>query len=628
MRARKVAMDDAGAARVRAIGPATVARAVLLRVAEHPEATALVRAAAILGDGATLGEAAALVGLDQQDAARAADQLITLAILTPAPQLEFAHPIVREAVYADIGTPRARPGARARGADPDLRGADRSADRAGRAGGRRVAGRAAAAGRRRRAPARSARGRDRLATARERRAVRAARGCEQGLLLEAELASHAQQASPSTRSTRARAAAREAAARLWRHEQLKGETPGERLVLASLALERAKASESEYAAAERLADALAGGHLLREQKFDLAGPFYDLVVALLATDALAIVEADLELAVQEARARASAPLLAHLTCRRGWLALRRGDLTRAEGAASMALELLTNHGITLGLHFALALLVQTLVETGELDRAGAALEERALCAELRPGLTNNFLLEARALLRIAEGRTRDGLDDLLEFGRRDELWGGSEPARVALALAGRARVPGARRGRGGGRAGGARPRAGAPRGSASGLGVRLVALRANALIDGSHDGLREAVAAFARSPARLEHARALTDLGAALRRANRRAEAREALTEGLRLAERCAADPLAELARTELLAAGGRTARDGHGCRAPDGLASCASPSWPAGRSNPEIAQTLFVTRKTVETHLGHVSRKLDVSGRGDLARALAQSGS
>ena len=41
---------------------------------------------------------------------------------------------------------------------------------------------------------------------------------ELGLLLEAELASHAQQASPSIRAR--------SAARLWRHEQLKGATPG------------------------------------------------------------------------------------------------------------------------------------------------------------------------------------------------------------------------------------------------------------------------------------------------------------------------------------------------------------------------------------------------------------------
>ena len=42
------------------------------------------------------------------------------------------------------------------------------------------------------------------------------------------------------------------------------------------------------------------------------------------------------------------------------------------------------------------------------------------------------------------------------------------------------------------------------------------------------------------------------------------------------------------------------------------------------GRTNPEIAQALYVTRKTVETHLGHVYRKLDISGRGELSRALA----
>ena len=43
------------------------------------------------------------------------------------------------------------------------------------------------------------------------------------------------------------------------------------------------------------------------------------------------------------------------------------------------------------------------------------------------------------------------------------------------------------------------------------------------------------------------------------------------------------------------------------------------------GLSNPEIAQALFVTRKTVETHLGHVYRKLDIRGRGKLVHALAE---
>ena len=42
-----------------------------------------------------------------------------------------------------------------------------------------------------------------------------------------------------------------------------------------------------------------------------------------------------------------------------------------------------------------------------------------------------------------------------------------------------------------------------------------------------------------------------------------------------------------------------------------------------SGLSNPEIAQRLFVTRKTVETHLGHVYLKLDISSRHDLAATL-----
>jgi DNA-binding CsgD family transcriptional regulator len=43
------------------------------------------------------------------------------------------------------------------------------------------------------------------------------------------------------------------------------------------------------------------------------------------------------------------------------------------------------------------------------------------------------------------------------------------------------------------------------------------------------------------------------------------------------------------------------------------------------GQSTPEIAQALFVTPKTIETHLGHVYQKLEVHARGDLARALGQ---
>jgi DNA-binding CsgD family transcriptional regulator len=42
------------------------------------------------------------------------------------------------------------------------------------------------------------------------------------------------------------------------------------------------------------------------------------------------------------------------------------------------------------------------------------------------------------------------------------------------------------------------------------------------------------------------------------------------------------------------------------------------------GLTNREIAQALFVTAKTVETHMGHVLQKLDVRGRGEIAAVLS----
>jgi DNA-binding NarL/FixJ family response regulator len=43
------------------------------------------------------------------------------------------------------------------------------------------------------------------------------------------------------------------------------------------------------------------------------------------------------------------------------------------------------------------------------------------------------------------------------------------------------------------------------------------------------------------------------------------------------------------------------------------------------GQSTPEIAQTLFVTPKTVETHLAHTYQKLAIHSRAQLARALTE---
>jgi DNA-binding CsgD family transcriptional regulator len=682
----------AGAQRVLGIGPAAVAQAVLLRLEGRPDAAkALVRAVAILGDGAGHAEAARLAGVPEPEAAEAADLLAALGILKPADRLEFAHPIVREAVYADMG-PRERAGAHARAAlilaeagAPDERvaaqlvEADPAADaervellRRVAAGALVQGAPAAAAAWLRRAlaepPPAEARAEvllelgsaelrlgapeaaQHLAAAAELlhgRPVELARAVRQlalaltisgeadrsvaaledaidvaepadpelAMVLEGELASHARQATVETRAP--------AVKRLERHGELDGVTPGERIVLASLACERARESGSAREAAAHLEAALAGGRLLADQDVDVGGVLYDIVIGLLAADALDVAEPAIERALADARERGSIPGVAYLTGRRAWVHLRRGSVAQAEHDGRTALGLLTTHGIPLGLPFALAVLMEALVECGRPEEAEEELRRAGFGDEIRPSPTSNFLFEARAHLRLATGRTREALDDLVEFGRRDELWG------VANPLASRWRSRAARVHLTRGEHEEARALAaedlelarrwGTPRG----IGV---ALRVGALADGaSVDRLREAVDVLSGSPARLEHARALTDLGAAMRRDNRRAEARAALEEGLDLAERCGAAALAERARIELLAAGGRSS-DPFG----DPLAQLTvserrvAELAAGGRSNPEIAQALFVTRKTVETHLGHVYRKLGIAGRGELPEALA----
>jgi DNA-binding NarL/FixJ family response regulator len=148
------------------------------------------------------------------------------------------------------------------------------------------------------------------------------------------------------------------------------------------------------------------------------------------------------------------------------------------------------------------------------------------------------------------------------------------------------------------------------------------------LVEGGAAGmglLREAVAVLAGSEARLEHARALVDLGAALRRANHRTEARERLREGVDLARRLGAFGLAERANEEIAATGARPRKVIRtGLDALTASERRVGQLAADGMSNKEIAQALFVTIKTVEVHLSHAYRKLGISSRAQLGKALA----
>ena len=90
-------------------------------------------------------------------------------------------------------------------------------------------------------------------------------------------------------------------------------------------------------------------------------------------------------------------------------------------------------------------------------------------------------------------------------------------------------------------------------------------------------------------------------------------------------AHRCGATPLADRAEEELRAAGGRPRRRaGIGADALTAserrvLAQLAA----GGVSNKEIAQSLFVTLRTVEMHLSNTYNKLEIRSRHELAEAL-----
>jgi DNA-binding NarL/FixJ family response regulator len=125
-----------------------------------------------------------------------------------------------------------------------------------------------------------------------------------------------------------------------------------------------------------------------------------------------------------------------------------------------------------------------------------------------------------------------------------------------------------------------------------------------------------------------ERARTELCFGERLRRERRRSEAREPLRRALAGFELLGAQPWADRARREIGATGERARR-----REP----STADQLTPQelqvarlvaeGSSNKEAASALFVTPRTIETHLGHAYRKLGIRSRVELARSLRESG-
>lgn len=347
---------------------------------------------------------------------------------------------------------------------------------------------------------------------------------------------------------------------------------------------------------------------------------------LVYADELEAAVAVLDDAISEARSRGSLPAVALASAFRAQAMLRRGAVLEAEADARTSLEVLDTELLGYCRPYVLSFAIDVLVELGRLDEARELLALAGPRSEW-PQLWQHVLLAAsEGRLLMAQGSFTEAAAVLVGCGQSLAPWRPRNPASVpwrsvaAIALVAAGRQNEALRL--------ARWELAHARELAVTARPLGIALRACGLVEGGADGLallEQAVAALERSSSRLEHARALVDLGAALRRAGSRVAARPRLREGLEAARRCGAAPLAARAWEELVAAGGRPRGDAQA----EGELLTPSELRVArlaadGRTNREIAQALFVSLRTVETHLTHVYQKLDIDSRAALAGALA----
>jgi DNA-binding CsgD family transcriptional regulator len=395
--------------------------------------------------------------------------------------------------------------------------------------------------------------------------------------------------------------------------------------LATLALDQVMYLRSASTAIDFAERALALGLPLEPQRGEnwaLAALY-----ALMFSDHLNAAQSAADEILGRARERGAAVTVVAISAFRAWVGLRRGALAAAAGDAQVAMELAPE---LLGAEF-LVTAVSAAVLAG-LDRDQSPDSLRGLIdrtgVRFDPEFTPSAqLLYASGVLRAAAGNHQAAIEELRSCELDHPVLGGENPAvspwrsTAAFSLAELGRNEEARD-----LAADELRRAqsfGAPRA----IGI---ALRAQALVgprEERYSRLEAARDVLAASPARLEHARVLLDLGATLRAAGQRTAARGPLLEALALAARCDATALERRARAELGAIGVRPRTTDH-----TGVASL-TPSErrvaelaAAGDSNREIAQTLFVTEKTVETHLGRTFRKLDISSRRKLPDVLARA--
>ena len=672
------------------LGPETVARSVLLRLARLPAAAVPVAdAVAVLDSQAEVRHVAAVCELSIEEVGSAADALEDANVLDRGRPLQFVHPIARQAVYDQLhsgsrsrlharaaavlmapGEPAERvaahlllsePAGDARAVDVLRQAAASALSRGAAELARRFLDRALAE-----PPAP-----DQLADVLgELGAAEALAGGDLSVASEHLERAAAGTADPRVRCERVRLAARasmymgdfagatgllareraalgegeraqalrlladEAAIgvlvppvapaallELEAHTGVSGEDPGEPAVLAEIAGKRWLEGWIGEAA-EFALRALGGGRLLRAEG-PMSVAFNHAVAVLIDGDRFEEAAGPLEAAVALAREQGSLLGLATLTGLRAVMAWRAGTLLEAEALSREILQMVNHSGSSaLGVQY-WAYVGAVLVERSELERAEDAIANTQVGAGLPTGTYAGMPFVAGARLRLAQGRPDDALADLLELRSREQALGAKhmrfpwryDAVKAALAL-------------------GDQPLAGELAAEQLELTRRWdtpsamgIALCSQGLVTGGAGGIEllgRGAALLSESPARLDHARALQDLGAALRRGGRRAQARQPLMAAIEQARGLGATALAERARLELAAAGARPRRQQFA-----GVESLTAAEWRVamlatqGHPNREIAAALFVTVRTVENHLASCYHKLGIRSRRELAGAL-----
>jgi DNA-binding CsgD family transcriptional regulator len=673
--------DADGARTVRTLGSERIGRAVLLRLHRlSPASGELARAIAILGTSPSLSVAARLAGLDSAAATQAVAALISADIFASGPELRFQHPVVQASIYEDLPAPAralrhrqaarllAESGAaisevasqlleaeplndswtvgilRAAAADASTRGAPHSAitflQRALAEPSRSEQpevlfelGRAAHAALQipqaidaltRALESPTATDRARVALELARVLLHAGRAKEAVDMLKAQL-DDSSDVEPELRLliqveyVLFVGPLAEALPMTVRFGALEGRGAAE-LAALSVASSMADTARESAALAQR---ALAGGILVRA--YDTQPAWFLAPWMLIRADCLDEVAPAVQQALDRSRATGSQLGFA----RSSWLAAeadyRRGDLLGAEAHTRSAYAIASQGGSLWVRLMSGALLAQVLADRGELTEAQELVDTLDV-SMIAPGeRLIRTIRYARAYVALLAERPQRAIPefDQLKGSETVAPAGGSRFATgmvlhaIALIKLGRIAE--------------AREIAEEELAWAESWGTpRFIGMTLRGLAHASESGeriagLEAAVTVLEPTPARLELARALGDLGSALRRDNQRVAAREPLRRALDLARRCRADTLADRLRGELRAAGAKPRRDLLTGR--DSLtASEARIAQMAatGMTNPQIAQAIFLTPGTVEKHLTSVYSKLDISSRHQLAAALS----